>query len=147
MSLIQNLKRNRKSEKEIYAEGFYLLYFGLMLMVIVRGLLLNHPSQSIWDISLLFLLSSFYLVIRFALQGSMHEPELEKGGSFNTRKAVWRGIISTLIFTAIMVFVGAWSLESLQDIFAVFVGMMVFFALSIILPYISYRRKENHLRE
>ncbi|SDZ07709.1 DUF6773 family protein [Tindallia californiensis] len=144
MDAHKNVKKQKKTEQEIYAEGFYLLYFGLLLMVLVRGLILNHSLKSIGDISVLFFLSSIYLVVRFAFQGSLHDSNLEKGDRFNTRKAVLRGVFSTFFFAILMFISNRWSVGSFANLFSIVVGMMVFFAFSVILPYLSYRRKKKN---
>ncbi|SFI00392.1 hypothetical protein SAMN05192551_10581 [Tindallia magadiensis] len=144
MDVKKDMKKTKKTEQEIYAEGFYLLYFGLLLMVFVRGLILNHSLKNIADISVLFFLSSIYLVVRFAFQGTLHDSHLEKGNRFNTRKAVLRGVFSTFLYAILMFFTNRWSVESFASLFSIFVGMMVFFAFSIVLPYLSFRRKKKN---
>jgi len=132
-------RRNSGFQDKVISECFYLMFYGLMLLLIIRVLVLNHPYESVWDISLLFLGTSFYLVLRLVLRGEFHEKDYEKRSGFDLKKAAKRGIISTVGFILLMLITGFWELKSLGDVISTIVGGLVFFLFTIFFPYVSYK--------
>ncbi|UMZ74669.1 DUF6773 family protein [Natranaerofaba carboxydovora] len=134
----KNTKSTSYSDN-VFVESFYLLFFGLLALLIVRVLILNHPVESTWDIVVLFLAASLYITLRFTFLGKLHEKEHEKKDGYNFKKAALKGFISTIGFILFMVLLGVWSISTVNDVMKTAVGGTVFFAISVLMPFVSYK--------
>ncbi|NMF86650.1 DUF6773 family protein [Nodosilinea sp. P-1105] len=134
----QPSKQPQPYRNQIFQEGFYLLFFGLCTLLIVRVVLLGEDPAELWDFSGLFLATSLYLTVRLTLAKSMHQ-EYEKAGRFSLRRLLFRSFIASVFFSALMILFGAWSISTLDDVFRVIVGGSIYFALMIAIPLISHQ--------
>ncbi len=129
---------SKNTENTIFVEAFYILFFGTLTLLIVRMFLLGDNLAYVWDLTALFLITSLYLVLRLTFAKSMHQ-DYEKEGTFSIKRLLVRSLLASVIFSALMVIIGAWPIDDFGDIFAVFVGGVIFFALMTALPLLSYR--------
>ncbi|GEM_PF-5208578 len=135
----QSHQGTQKKDNQIYQEAFYLLYYGLLLLLILRTIILNHPLESTWDISLMFLGASIYILIRFLSAGRLHEAKYEGEQGFKFKKVARNGLAATVVFSLLMVLAGTWSVSGAEDLLKVAVGSIIFFALWVLFPWISYK--------
>ncbi|ADH99546.1 DUF6773 family protein [Salisediminibacterium selenitireducens] len=127
----------KDQNRKITSELFYLLYFGLMLIIGYRVLLMSEPVEQHADSLILFVIASVYVIIRTVWLGSA------KGDLRDRKGFLFRN--SIIAFAASILFVGfsAYTERSFDLMIALvefFVFYLIFFGLIVVFQRLLFRR-------
>jgi len=137
-------ERIKSANNKIHSEGFVLLLYGLLILIIIRVIILGHPFHSTWDIILLFLGASLYVTLRHVLSGNFSEEYEAIQASFRHKLSmVFSGLLAGIFFTVFRLlregFPGTAG-EVIEILVSLIVFVVVFMGVGWLMRKLSHRK-------
>ncbi len=111
-------------KRKINSRAFSYVFIGLWLILIYRQFILEQEPSNYWDILVLTLGISTYVLIRNVFKG-LYQTYREKESK--RKNILIGGIVGSIIFTLIHGFFSDYNLSSSKDIVRILISGIIFF--------------------
>lgn len=132
----------KEQNRKITAELFYLLYFGLMLIIGYRILIMSEPVEMHADSLILFVIASVYVIIRTVWLGNA------KGDLRDRKGFLFRNSIVAFAASILFVVFSAYTdktFDFMTSLIEFFVFYVIFFGLAVVFQRLIFRRGKEEM--
>ncbi len=130
-------------KKEGFSRAFYILFFGLLFLLVIRVLILRDTFEMVWDISILFLLTSVYLIAIFLKNGKLHKKYGDDEDGFDIKRSILNGFLVGFLTIIVVYFTTELDTNPLRQFFALTSGIIVFVVVWTSLDMLFHRISSN----
>ncbi len=119
--------------------GFFLLYTGLLLILIYRQFGLQQSISEHWDLAILFFGVSIFLSVKRVLSGNY---------TSNIHHTI--NIVSTIIASVVFTVITYFAMDNMSTTKLIISGLLFFFgffAITLLLQYLSKRKNDSMLKD
>ncbi len=124
-------------EKEVLSKAFYILFYGLLFLMVLRVLVLRDPFEMVWDISALFLITSVYLIVVLVRDGELHSRY--GGDEFDIKRSILNGFLVGSLTILVVYFTTELDGDPIRQFIALLSGIIVFMVVWTSLDIVSYK--------
>ncbi len=127
-------------KRKINSNAFGICLIGLWIIILIRQLVLKQNISEYYDIFILTIGISFYVLIKNMVSGLY----LTYRSHNNKKKIVLiSGIVSAMVFTLTQVLMTGLELDNYKNIISIFIGVVVYFIIWILLQSKILKFSEN----
>jgi hypothetical protein len=131
-------------KRKINSRAFSYSYIGLWILLVYRQFVLNQEPSQYWDILVLTLGISFYVLIRNVFKG-LYQTYRKKDSK--KKNLLIGGIVGSIIFTLIHGIFSDYDLSNTRDLISILIAGIIFFITWIGVQYFLIRKSEKKADE
>lgn len=131
-------------KRKINSRAFSYSYIGLWILLVYRQFVLNQEPSQYWDILVLTLGISFYVLIRNVFKG-LYQTYRKKDSK--KKNLLIGGIVGSIIFTLIHGIFSDYDLSNTRDLISILIAGIIFFITWIGVQYFLIRKSEKKAEE
>ncbi|HCX03533.1 MAG TPA: hypothetical protein DHM42_03535 [Clostridiales bacterium] len=131
-------------KRKINSRAFSYSYIGLWILLVYRQFVLNQEPSQYWDILVLTLGISFYVLIRNVFKG-LYQTYRKKDSK--KKNLLIGGIVGSIIFTLIHGIFSDYDLSNTRDLISILIAGIIFFITWIGAQYFLIRKSEKKSEE
>ncbi|SRR6056297_480811 len=131
-------------KRKINSRAFSYVYIALWLILIYRQFVLQQEASQYWDILILTLGISFYVLLRNVFKG-LYQSYREKESKI--KNMFVGGIIGSIIFTLIHGIFSDYDLSNSKDLVRILISGIIFFITWMAVQYLLIRKSEKKADE
>lgn len=131
-------------KRKINSRAFSYAYIGLWILLVYRQFVLNQEPSQYWDILVLTLGISFYVLIRNVFKG-LYQTYRKKDSK--KKNLLIGGILGSIIFTLIHGIFSDYDLSNIRDLINILISGIIFFVTWIGAQYFLIRKSEKKAEE
>ncbi|WP_069364932.1 DUF6773 family protein [Salisediminibacterium beveridgei] len=130
----------KAENRRITAEAFYLLFFGLFLILGYQILIEGEPIMNHLDSLILFISASLYITFRTVWFGKAKGDLKDRKGFF--LRNIITALVASLLFTGVMIYLSG-VLDFPGVVLEFFIFFLMFIGVSIVLQRLLFRKFTN----